>query len=178
MADPRWCWSRCPSSLCTQLALPEASSIGTVVKDVQESQAMMQGACLCGASQSPELLPPSVWRTEELTLKNTTLFLLGERLVSPRRILAPHRGRCQCLKSCTSGTLFQVSEKCRAPQALDVHSRWLRNGFRGIIMSQKGLSKQGVKRHQLFPPVPTLCWQPAAMSPQGMVSRCILLAQE
>jgi len=60
MAIPRWGWSRCCSSLCTQLALPEASSSGEVVKHLQESQVTVQGAHSGGASQSSELLPPSV----------------------------------------------------------------------------------------------------------------------
>lgn len=56
----------------------------------------MQGAHWCGASWSPEVLPPS---TEELTLKNAVLFLLGEKLVSPKRILAaPREGASTCIE--------------------------------------------------------------------------------
>lgn len=42
---------------------------------------------------SSEMLSASLGCTEELSLKNTALSLLAETPVSPRRILAPHRGR-------------------------------------------------------------------------------------
>lgn len=78
-------------------ALPEVSSRGgDDTKHGQESQVTVQGAHWCGASWSPEVLPPS---TEELTLKNAVLFLLGEKLVSPKRILAaPREGASTCIE--------------------------------------------------------------------------------
>lgn len=42
------------------LLLPVHTDCRTDVKDVQENQVMVQGAYLCGASQSPELLLASV----------------------------------------------------------------------------------------------------------------------
>lgn len=59
-----------------------------------------------------------------------------------------------------------------------ITNNWERDSEELVQASWNCLSKQGVRRQQLFPPVPTLCWQSAAMSPQGMVCRCILRAQE
>lgn len=95
---------------------------------------MAQGPCWCDGL---EMLSASVRRTEELNLKITVLPFL---VVSCRRILAPHRGGWEYLSYFPEKlNLWHPPsglERCRDLQALGVHHKQLRKGFRGTGASK------------------------------------------
>lgn len=159
-----------------QLALPELGK-GRGVKWMQENQAMVHGSVWpawckaglevpwCGSCGAVCLLG-MYWRIE---LKKYCA-IPPCRPVSPRRILAPHRGRQDSLSSFLEKLYVWyppsgVWEVLRPPDWACIPDNWEIDSEESVQASQEGLSKQGVRSHQRFPPVPTLSWQFTAMTP-------------